>query len=558
MNRMTKNLTISALSLLLIGGAITGIAATSKDKVSAKSSKAAYKVQRGPLSITLTESGTIKSRDQYVVKSEVEGRTSIIYVIDEGTLVTEGELLVELDASSLDDSLVDQQIQVENSEADYISAKENLEVVKIQAQSNIAQAELDNQFAVEDKQKYLQGEWPAQLLEAETDVTLNEEELRTTTDEFNWSKRLYEEKYLSETEFRADELAMKRAELQLALSKENLNLLKEYTHKRQIAELESNIEQMALTLERVKRESSSDLVQAEARLRAREAELNRQKSKLAKIEDQLAKTKMYAPASGMVVYATSSEFSWRGDTEPLDEGQEVRERQELIHLPTADSMMVSIQVHESALGKVKLGQPVQIRVDALPESSFTGRVTKIAPLPDAQSVFMNPDLKVYDTQIMIDGVHPQLRTGMSCKATIMIEQHLDAVSVPLQAVVGRGNESVVYVLQGNEASPRKVQTGLDNNAMVHIISGLSAGEQVLLTPPLGGGSDAFNRGAPASQNATQSSRPNAQIGGRMGGSGNTSAPSVGGGQRPSAGQGRPQRSGAGGGAGAGSGGGTRP
>ncbi len=486
MSRALRNTLIIVVTLLLLGGVVTAIATTGKPGAKATPNSSVYQAHRGPLSITITESGTIKSRDQYIVKSEVEGRTSIIFVVDEGTLVKQGDLLVELDSSALEDQLVDQQIQVENSEADFVSAKENLEVVKIQNRSNIAQAQLDNQFAIEDMTKYLEGEWPKQLMEAETDVTLKEEDLKRTTDEFNWSKRLFEEKYLSETEYRADELAMKRAELQLALSKETLNLLKEFTHKRDMAELDSAIEQKALALERVKRESSSDQVQAEARLRARDAELKRQQGKLDKLQDQIAKTKIYAPADGMVVYATSSEFSWRGDTEPLDEGQEVRERQELIHLPTADSMMVQIQIHESALGKVQIGQPVRIRVDALSESVFSGRVTKIAPLPDATSVFMNPDLKVYDTQIMIDGVHPQLRTGMSCQATILVEEHLDAISVPLQAVVGRGDQSLVYVQEGGEFKPRQVKTGLDNNAMVHIVNGLKDGERVLLTPPLSG------------------------------------------------------------------------
>lgn len=484
MRKSARNIIMAGSALLITGGLLAAMAAVNDRTTKVTSRMSTFTVQRAPLSITLTESGTVKSRDQYVVKNEVEGRTSIIFVIDEGTLVEEGDLLIELDSSELEDRLVDQQIQVENTEADYVSAKENLAVVKIQTQSNVSKAKLDNQFAIEDKEKYIEGEWPKQLMEAETDVTLKDEELRRTTDEFNWSKRLYEEKYLSETEYRADELAMKRAQLQLALSQETIKLLRDFTHKRRIAELDSEIEQKALTLERVRRESSSDLVQAEARLRAREAELKRQQDRLRKIEDQITKTKIYAPAKGMVVYATSSEFSWRGDTEPLDEGQEVRERQELIHLPTADSMMVQMQVHESSLGKVKIGQPVQIKIDAMPESQFTGRVTKIAPLPDAQSVFMNPDLKVYDTNIMIDGVHPQLRTGMSCRATILIEDHLDAIAVPLQAVVGRGSQSLVYVVSGNQAQAREVKTGLDNKAMILITEGLRAGEKVLLTPPL--------------------------------------------------------------------------
>lgn len=488
MNTMTKKILAIVVMIVLAGAAIGAVVVSGESGSSSSGNQSFFTVESGPLKIHLTETGTVKSRDQFIVKNEVEGRTSIIYVIDEGAVVKKGELLVELDSSELEDRLVDQQIQVENTEADYVSAKENLEVVKIQTQSNIAAAEQDNQFAIEDKTKYLEGEWPKTLMQAETDLTLAEEDLRRATDEFDWSKKLYAEKYLSETEYRADELALKRAELQVALSRESLKLLKDYTHTRRLDELDSEIHQKELALQKVNRESSSNLVQAQARLRAREAELNRQKDRLAKIQDQIEKTKIYAPADGMVVYATSSEFSWRGDTEPLDEGQEVRERQELIHLPTADSMMVEIRVQESSLGKVEIGQEVAINIDALPEQSFTGRVTKIAPLPDAQSVFMNPDLKVYDTQIMIDGVHPQLRTGMSCQATILIADYDDALAVPLQAVVGRGTESIVYVLEGDSGKSRTVQTGLDNNALVHIVSGLSVGERVMLTPPFSGDS----------------------------------------------------------------------
>ncbi|MGJ8636465.1 MAG: efflux RND transporter periplasmic adaptor subunit [Phycisphaerales bacterium] len=479
-----KKILVLIVFVLLIGGGYLGINAVKKATAEKDAVEVMFTVERGPLTINLTETGTIKSRDQHIVKSQVEGRTSIIYVIDEGSIVKKGDLLVELDSSELQDRLVDQQIKVENTEADFVSSKETLEVTKIQNQANIARAAQDNQFAIEDKVKYLDGEWPKLLMKAESDVTLADEDYRRATDEFVWSEKLFKEKYLSETEYRADELSKKRAELQVALAREDLRLLKEFTHTRKLTELDSEIEQKALALERVKREAASSLVQAEARERAFGAELTRQKLKLEKIEDQISKTKITAPADGMVVYATSAQFSWRGDTQPLDEGQEVWERQELIHLPTADSMMVVIRVHETALGKVQLDQEAEITIDALPGRRFKGRVTKIAPLPDATSVFMNPDLKVYDTQIMIDGIYPEIRTGMSCKASILVEDFDDAMSVPIQAVVGRDGESIVYVSNGKTNTPRVVETGLDNNAMVHVLAGLEPGDEVMLTPPL--------------------------------------------------------------------------
>ena len=117
-------------------------------------------------------------------------------------------------------------------------------------------------------------------------------------------------------------------------------------------------------------------------------------------------------------------------------------------------------------------------------NTFYGTVQRIAPLPDAQSMWMNPDLKVYNSEIYIDGNNEILRTGMSCQAEIIIQQYKDAICVPLQAVIRVGTEPTVYVQTGDSSEPRKVKTGLDNNKMIHILEGLDEGDVVLLNPPL--------------------------------------------------------------------------
>jgi HlyD family secretion protein len=158
----------------------------------------------------------------------------------------------------------------------------------------------------------------------------------------------------------------------------------------------------------------------------------------------------------------------------------VRERQELIYLPTAQSMLAEVKIHESSLKKVKIGMPARVTVDAVPNRVFMGRVAKIAVLPDAASWWGNPDLKVYNTEVHLDnGV--DLRAGMSCRAEIVVETYERALYVPVQCVVREGSRTVVYK-PGPEAV--KVEVGLDNNSMVRILSGVSAGDKVLLNPPL--------------------------------------------------------------------------
>ncbi|MBN1899871.1 efflux RND transporter periplasmic adaptor subunit, partial [Candidatus Sumerlaeota bacterium] len=185
--------------------------------------------------------------------------------------------------------------------------------------------------------------------------------------------------------------------------------------------------------------------------------------------------------------ATSARRSWRGSDEPLAEGQEIRERQELIFLPTADTMTAEVKIHESSLKKIKPGLPVNIRIDALPGRLFTGKVTKIAPLPDSQSMWLNPDLKVFSTLIDIDQDGSEMRTGMSCKAEIIIETLKDVLYVPVQAVIRKGDQAYAYVANGKQLEARPITIGLDNNSMAHVIDGLKEGEDVVLTPPLAQG-----------------------------------------------------------------------
>ncbi|OQA03583.1 MAG: Macrolide export protein MacA [Planctomycetes bacterium ADurb.Bin401] len=444
-----------------------------------------YNVNRGPLTISFVESGTIKARDQIILKCEVEGRTSITYVIPEGTRVKKDDLLVELDVSSLEDQRIDREIDVQKAEAAFISAKENFAVVQNQAKSDNDRADLKLAFARQDLEKYQKGEYQTELLKANTEITLAEEELSKAEDYLEWSEKLFAEKYIPETELKGDRLTKKKSELNLEIANNNKQLLQEYTYKRQLAQLISDVNQAEIELEITKRKSNASIIQAEAELKAKEAEYGRQKDKLDKVLDQISKTKIYAPADGLVIYAASAKtMSWRSNSEPLDVGREVSEREELIYLPTGEEADAEIMIHESYLKKITPGMPTMITVDALAGKRFYGTTKQIAPLPDSRSMWMNPDLKVYLTKVEMEGVDPMLRSGMSCQAEIVVQQLKEALYVPLQAVIRVGQEPTVFVRNGKTYQPRTVKTGLDNNKVIHIVEGLEDGDIVLLNPPL--------------------------------------------------------------------------
>jgi len=449
------------------------------------SNLATFVVKRGPLTISVLESGTIKSREQIILKNEVEGRTSIISLIPEGTHVKKGDLLVELDASKLEDAKIDEEIRVQNAYAAFINATETFAVVKNQAQSDLDVAQLTLDFAKQDLEQYEEGQYPNEKTAAENNITLRQEELTRAKETQEWSEKLAGQKYISQTELMADRLAVTRSKNNLELAQNNLKLLADFTYQRNIAQLQSDVKQATMALERTERKAKADVVQAEADLKAKDLEYKRQQDKFKKIENQLVKAKIYAPTDGMVIYATSARRGgWRDSRQPMDIGVEVTERQELIYLPTAESAMAEVDIHEASLEKVRVGLPAVITVDALPGKRFFGTVGRIAPLPDPTSMWMNPDLKVYNSDVYLEGEEPLLRTGMSCKVEIIVEQYEDTVYIPVQAVIRVAGQPAVYTVKEGTIEERKVEMGLDNNRMVRIISSLSEGEVVLLTPPL--------------------------------------------------------------------------
>ncbi len=491
MNKRRKNMSrvLVILSCLVLAGVAGPAYWRARQSPGEDAGEVLFPVARGRLTISVTEAGTIRPREQVVIVSELEGRSTILYLIPEGGRVKAGDLLVELDTSSLLDAKVDQEIRVQNAEASFVQSKENLEVTRNQAEADVDKAELALRFAKEDLIKYREGDYPNRRSDLLGRIALAEEEVSRTGEKLSWSEALFAEKYISETEVQADRLAAKKAKLDLELARSNLTLLDDYTYRRQIDQLTSDVRQAEMALERIRRKASADLVQAEAQLRAREAEYLRNKDRLNKQIEQIAKARIVAPTDGVVVYATSAQFSWRGNVEPLDEGQEVRERQELIHLPTADTFLAEVNIHEASLKKIYVGLPARLTVDALPGHSFTGTVSRIAPLPDARSMFQNPDLKVYKTEVLIDGGGELLRTGMTCQVEIMVEQHDDALYVPVQSMVRINGRPTVFVKEGQLTTPRTVEIGLDNNRMIHILSGLAERERILLAPPFGMGAE---------------------------------------------------------------------
>lgn len=396
----------------------------------------------------VVERGEIQSSSNVEVRCEVRSRsnfgTAILEIVPEGTYVQPGDFLVRLDDSALQTEVVQQQIDVNNSQASVIQATTALETAKLA------------------KREYESGTFLQEREELQSKVFVAEEDLRRAEEYLRYSERLAAKGYVTPVQLEADRFAVEKARKELDVARTKLDVLNNFTR------------------QKVLRQLDADIQTAEARLRAAEDSHQIEINKLELLKEQIARCMIQAPSAGQVVYA--NENSSRSGEVLIEEGRLVRERQVLIRLPDPRKMQVAAKINEARIDLVDPGLSVTVRVDALPGAVLSGKVRRVGeyPLP---SSYYSSHVKEYLTEIDIHDPIEGMRPGMTAEVAIRVEQRNNVKQVPVQAVVERnGRHYCLLQGGGNQFEAREVQVGSTNNRFIVIEDGLEAGEQVVITP----------------------------------------------------------------------------
>ena len=511
------------LLILVVGaGAFVSLRRSSADSHGSNRNPGTFTVKRGDLTISVLESGDVKPLNSIDIMSEVEGETTLISIVDEGTYITpedvnNGKVLAELDSSRIKEELTQQKITFLTARADYTDANEALEIQKNQNESDIQTGQMNARFALIDLQKYLGevvakklisytvnpghahagiaslihrsindpnlgGDALQQLRVLDDNIKLADMKLKRATDKLEGTLKLHEKDYVAEIELKADELEKESFEIQKQQAEAAKDLFIKYEFPKQVEQCLSDYYEANRELERIKARARSMLAQKEAQLESKKATFSLESERLDKWRKQLKACTIIAPAPGQVVYGSSLMDRWRRRSHMIEVGAEIDERQKIISIPDLSEMKVEIKIHETWIDKVQPEQQAKITIAAFPDQAFTGKVLKKAPLADPEDWF-NPDLKVYTTDVTIEGTNESLKTGMTAKVEIIIDVLHDVLSVPVQSVINVEGKKICFVATGKAPQRREVETGAFNDNFVEIKSGLVEGEKVMLNPP---------------------------------------------------------------------------
>lgn len=487
-----------------------------------KDKKPEITVQRGEVSVSVVENGTLNAIKSVEVKSRVSGRVAQL-LVDEGEFVEAGQLIAVIDPQET-------QLQVEQNAAQVRGAQAGMDRTDIEiaqrrvtaqtalqrAEASMRQVELElkaqptlSSTAVRASQSALvQAEQserqlidvtqPNARVTATTAVQDAEANVKNAKDELNRQQQLLDKGYVARRSVQDAEVQLQLAQSRLANAKESLSTLQaSQSVERKLAE--ERISQAQADLDRSKANTVQDGVkreqyrQAQAAVREARAQLKdvaalqasrRQQSATVEqlstvLQDgrrQLGETRILAPLSGVV----SKRFVQIGEL--VASLNSFSAGSPIFRIEDRSKMLVKLQVNEIDVAKLKLGMPAEISVDAVQGKNLAGKVGKIAPTSIGSiqaSPSADPVVK-YEVEVTVVEPNAALKTGMSAKCSMKVIERKNVLRVPVDYL---GTDSGKYFLMirakgskpDDKGKKTTVEIGQRSQTHVEITKGIAEG-----------------------------------------------------------------------------------
>jgi HlyD family secretion protein len=245
----------------------------------------------------------------------------------------------------------------------------------------------------------------------------------------------------------------------------------------------ANYEQKIIPLAELDRARTA-VEQARANLNSIEQRVGSARANVAAAEDTLSKTTMRAPMAGIVTAL------------PVEEGEVAvigtMNNPGTILLTIADMSVVEavMEVDETDIPAVKVGQTASVTIDAYPNKTFKGVVTEVGSSPITRQGTGSAEAINFEVKIQITDPPEGVRPGFSASADIITGTRAKALAIPIQALVVREKPNVkpatdeegVYLHKDGKAKFVPVTTGLTGDTNIEIVKGLADGQQIITGP----------------------------------------------------------------------------
>jgi HlyD family secretion protein len=344
------------------------------------------------------------------VSSKVTGRIAKL-LVEEGTDVTSGQLIAELEGEELEAQLRQARATLQSAEAKLTQARITLRVEPTTVRTQIRQAE-ENLRAAEERLGLLKaGSRPQEIEEGRANLRQNLARLeiaRLTRDRY---RGLLADGAVSKQDLDRAESDFQAAEAAVRATRERLGMLEEGSRLEDIRAAQAERDRAAAALEAARANAATlDLRQQDVRVA--EAAVGEAQANVRRLETQVDELKVFAPLSATVL------------TKAMEAGEVVASGKPIVLLGDLDHPWIKVYVTATEVGKLMLGAPARVLVDSFPQQPFRGTITWIAD--QAEFTPKNIQTKeervnlVYAVKITIANAERKLKAGMTADAELRI------------------------------------------------------------------------------------------------------------------------------------------
>ncbi len=309
-------------------------------------------------------------------------------------------------------------------------------------------------------------------------------ELSVVKESFAGAERLAERDFITKATLENERVNLDKAELSLQTKETEYALFVDYEFPKEAEKMLSAFEEALLELIREKREKMAKMSQVYAKYRSYKRRYELELKKRQDLEEQLESCVIYAEKAGLLAYGGANDNYYTSRYyEAISAGATLKLGQPIFTIPDMSKLGVDVDIHESHIKKIELGQSCLITAESVPDKTLEGRVSKVAVLPDSNASRYNPSLKVYPATIEIEGNNDFLKPGMSAKTQIIVNELSDVLYIPVQAVFVEDDEHFVFVKRGGDYERQPVTIGDHNDEFIAITEGVTESDSVALSMP---------------------------------------------------------------------------
>ena len=398
-----------------------------------------HTISRSDLLVSVTEQGTLESSNNTEIKCKVRGSSTITFVIESGTEVQAGDVLVKLETLAIEEEI-----------------SERTKFYHL-AESTVARSAADVERAKLAISEYEEGRFISELSSLQKDLAIAESNLLNAKNRLKHSRMMSRSEYASELDVEEKEFSTKQAEMTVSLLNTRIEVLKSFTKQEELARLRGALKA------------------AEATHQANVETALADKKRLERAQEELAFCTIVADRAGLVIYPKSEDWE---NAPKIEEGGTVNKDQTLLLMPDLTQMQVKVGIHESVIDRVATEMDAIITLN---RESLSGKVSSVASVAKPAGWWTGNVVK-YDTLVSLPHGQNGLRPGMSAEIEIVLARHLDVLTIPTNACIETQNGFACWIKGKSGVERRAPALGDSSNMFIVVHDGVQEGEQAVLDP----------------------------------------------------------------------------